>query len=223
MLSVETNFFYLLPLCTSALSRERKVVVETKMKADNDNQGRAALIDSICRLSWYVPRCVLDDLIEDVTQPSPEENSQSVVSSMPVNCGVTDSPRKKIDKKSAKAAAAAAAAPSTFLDPFSEDSDVDSVSKPASASFLDPFPYDSDGELGMRQSGQFHVGANKFPMVLPFASQHKCALLVITISGFTELPQLLDVESLSKVSNRASYHVFLCTLFASWPSTESCH
>jgi len=166
------------------------------MTADNDNQGRAALIDSICRLSWYVPRCVLDDLIEDVTQTSTEENSQSVVSSMTVNCGVIDSPRKKIDKKSVKTAAAI---PSTFLDPFSDDSDVDSVSKPASASFLDPFPYDSDSELGMRLSGQFHVGASKFPMVLPFASQHKCALLVITISGFTELPQLLDVESLSKV------------------------
>ena len=51
----------------------------------------------------------LDALILDVTQPSPEENSQSMVSSMTVNCGVSGLPT---------------AASSTLLDPFSDDSDV---------------------------------------------------------------------------------------------------
>jgi hypothetical protein len=34
---------------------------------------------------------------------------------------------------------------------------------------------------------------------LPFVSSHKCAMLLVDISGFTQLSTLLDAESLSKV------------------------
>jgi hypothetical protein len=36
---------------------------------------------------------------------------------------------------------------------------------------------------------------------LPYVSRHDCAMLFVDISGFTKLSTLLDVESLSKVSN----------------------
>jgi hypothetical protein len=46
------------------------------------------------------------------------------------------------------------------------------------------------------------------PVVLPYASYHKCALLFVDISGFTKLSQVLNVEHLSKVSSNA-YKIFL--------------
>ncbi len=50
------------------------------------------------------------------------------------------------------------------------------------------------------------------PMLLPHVSSYSSALLFIDMSGFTKLSQLLDVESLSKVSSYSRPGLEICNI-----------
>lgn len=147
---------------------------------------RADLTNSICRLARHIPRCVLEDVIENYIR-NREDNktmnslSDRIISISSIECvNVSDAVRE------------------SSMDNGTPATDEEIVELPILDSSNTLYQIETEGMDGALTSEELMEATE--PRSRPYVNYHQCALLFVDISGFTKISQTLELEPLSEVS-----------------------
>lgn len=146
---------------------------------------RADLTNSICRLARHIPRCVLEDVIENYVRNRENKTinslSDRIISISSIECvHVSEAVRES----------------STDNGTPATDEEIGELPILDTSNIL--YHVEPEGIDGVGTSEELMEATES--RTLPYVNYHECALLFVDISGLTKISQTLELEPLSEVS-----------------------
>jgi hypothetical protein len=158
---------------------------------------RADLTNSICRLARHIPRCVLEDVIQNYVL---DRENKTVNSLSNHNIPISSIECVNISDAVREASTYKGAAADDEMGEYPEKSSLNDgrtkLSTLDSSNIL--YQIEKEGMDGVITSEELMEATE--PRTLPFVNYHEAALLFVDISGFTKISQTLELDPLSEVS-----------------------